>query len=188
MKPKKFQGAFLFFIILTIVCIGANYAGFVFLKRANLKIANADVARSVSERKSAELFGREENDVRSQILKLNSFVANADQSIGLIEDIEDFGRSNNIKLEINSVTIDPPVDPEIKTLTETLRLRFEASGSWQKITEMIFYMEHLPYRATLENVALAQTSSVVDGELSDNQQNLPEWRFRGELLVLKEKI
>jgi len=185
MKSKNTTSTFLVFIILVVVCVGLNYAGYVFLKRANLKIITETESLKSAEKKSAELFGKGDNDIRAQIAELNSRIINSDQAIDLIENIEKLAKEESVELEISSVAIDPPVDPEIKTLTENLRVRFEASGSWQKINEMIFYLEHLPYRVSFENVALSRVFSKEDTESSTG---LLSWRLRGELLVLKEKI
>ncbi|MEK7185107.1 MAG: hypothetical protein AAB726_00590 [Patescibacteria group bacterium] len=171
MKIGKTTSSFLFLLGLAIIGLGANYAAFVFIKRANLKISEQSNIAEISKGRVSGLFGREKNDVRAQIIKLHSRVLSEDGAVSFLESIETYAKDHEVELKIDSVTIDPPVDPANPGLTETLRLRLEGEGSWQNINELIFYLEHLPYKSSFESVALSKLES--------------SWRIRAELTVLK---
>ena len=179
MNLNKTTTTFIVFAGAAVAGIVLNYAAFIYIKRANLQIFQDKDAAMLLQGRNSELFGKGENDVRAQVAELNTRIVDVDKAIVLIEDIESFAKINDLVLEINSVATDPIADPASQPLTEILHLRFEVQGSWQKINEFIFYLEHLPYRGALGSVAFSRSGTI---------ETVPKWRLRADFLVLKEFV
>lgn len=166
--------------ILALLLAGANYWAFSFIRGENIQASELRADAAAFGERNAVLFGAGENDVVAQMNELQGHVLTADDSVAFIEDIEARAKQFNTVMEIKSVTIDPVTDDTKNNLTETLRLNFEASGEWEPLAQLIFALEHMPYRVVIENGTFYRL---------DNGKSLgpARWRVRAEFTVLKQK-
>lgn len=179
MKSSKSIQTLIFFIIVALAGVAMNVVAFFYIKTLNARLSETQAENQLNEKRNFELFGSGEDNedgAEAQILKLSSHVVDEDTAVALIEKIENDARAQGLNFEINSVSIDPSTPENDAALTERIRLRFEASASWQLLNHFIFYLEHMPYRTILENIELSRTEGTE-----------AEWRLRAEVVILKLK-
>lgn len=164
-----------------LVLVGVNYWVLTFIKAKNVRASEIRVDTAASDERRAVLFGTGDNDVASQIALLNTHVLGADDdAVAFIEDLEAKAKEFNTVFEIQSVAIDPPTDETKDNLTETVRLNVEVTGLWESVAQLLFALEHAPYRVVVSRAAFSRlegTESVAGAR----------WRLRAEFTVLKQK-
>lgn len=180
MSTQKTKTIVIGLAIVALLLAGANYWAFSFIRGENMKASELRADAAAFGERNAALFGTGENDVAAQINELQSHVLTADDSVAFIESLEARAKQFNTVFEIKSVTIDPPTDDNKNNLTENLRLNFEASGEWEAVAQLIFALEHMPYRVVIENATFYRLDS-------GKSLGPAHWRVRAEFTVLKQK-
>lgn len=181
MSTHKTKTILIGLLVAALVLVGLNYWAFSFIKAENMEASELRVDAAASGERRAALFGQGEHDVAAQIAELNTHVLAADDdAVAFIEDLEARAKEFNTVFEIQSVAIDPPTDDTKNNLTETLRLNVEATGLWESIAQLVFALEHAPYRVVIERAAFSRLEGVQSAAG-------PRWRLRAEFTVLKQK-
>lgn len=170
------------FCVAALALVGVNYWVFSFIKAENVRASEVRVDAAASGERRAALFGEGDNDVAAQIAALNTYVlAVDDEAVAFIEDLEARAKEFNTVFEIQSVAIDPPTDDTKNNLTETLRLNVEVTGLWESVAQLLFALEHAPYRVVISRAAFSR----LEGEETAAGAR---WRVRAEFTVLKQKV
>lgn len=187
MKSKTFN-TLIFFIIIALAGLGLNTAAFFYIKDLHAELYETQAAHDLTEKRNNELFGPGDTSAVAQVAQFSTHLIDADQAVVLIEKIENDAGAQGVEFEINSVAIDPVGEAAgASALTENIRLRFEAVGSWQKINHFLYYLEHTPYLITLENIALSRLDSLSATSEIDPEGLSPKWRMRAEVVIPKVK-
>lgn len=91
---------------------------------------------------------------KEAIEKIDSYFIARDGVVSFIEELESLGKETGVILSIGSVSAE--ADPKVKDdFKETLRIRLEASGSWENLFYFLSILESLPYRAQIEQMTLS---------------------------------
>ena len=190
MKSSATRNTVIGLVLAMLILAALNYAAFTYIKNLNIATSEAIVESAAMSQRNGELFGQGTDDVATQIDALNSHILGADQSVPFLEHVEAQAEVLGTTFDINSIAIDPPTDDTKNNLTEKLRLNFEAVGTWQTIARLVFFIEHMPYRVTIETADFSRLDNPepVNGKkMSSAKSSAPQWRLRAEFTVLKQK-
>lgn len=148
---------------LTVLSLAALFlAGLLVLDWRNIKSKNIETAELLSaagattqaenEAESIRVFQREAKD---DIASLEALTLNSQRLVGLIESIEEAGRTLNLDLEIASVE---KKEGEGQA-PELLRIAVNAKGSWGSAYALLKAVESLPHRVMIESVGLVKSGN-----------------------------
>ena len=155
---------------------------------------------------ASQLLGEAEQDVEKEktlraakisleknkqfIEKIDTYFVPKDGVVGFIQELETIGKQTGVSLTIGGVTAES--DQRTKDdFKETLRIRLETSGSWEKTFYFLSVLESLPYRAQVEQIALSlygASDKLLFGTETKRVRGKDEvWKGVFEITVLKLK-
>jgi len=127
------------------------------------------------------------------ISHIDSYFVAKDGVVDFIEILESYALKSGVALTIGAVSVEQ--DPKVKVdFKEVLRLKVDASGSWENITRFLSVIENMPYVTDINMVSLSRNGGInglnFDGQdETNNASNLVERSWKGyfEFTVLKLK-
>ncbi len=188
--------------VLLVLVLGGYYFLFLTIKSKNEKVSSFSQEIDLySEREALRRTTEKTADELSEkIKKLDSYFIHKDEVVPFIENIENAGGESGVSVSIVSVGVDAlsqvgggssdniPLDK-----SEKLILRLDAKGSWGNVVNFISYLENLPYKISINRVALHKNSSVQPffsaGEAPIKKSDNPtaDWSSTIEMSVLTLK-
>lgn len=184
MTRKVFFLAIFWSVIITIVY---SYLFFIlFKKNESTAFLVAETENLAKERVTLlTLRGQAAETVTSRE-KLADYFIPKDGVVPFLNGIQDLGRSNNLELKVNSVTVkDEESSPD---QFEYLKLAVEGAGNWADVYRFSSLAELLPYKVIVDNVRFEKFQEGAS-LLPDAKKNYSKsgWKVTLELRVLKLK-
>lgn len=154
---------------------------------AELQVQSSEYQAKNDDLRSVKISLDENKDFISQI---DTFFIAKDGVVSFINTLERLGQSTGLKINIQSVSVEPGSDP--KDFKEGLKLKIETEGGWQDSSRFLSIIENLPYRLVVNSasVILNGSSEAIlfkDGEF--NRKVGPEevWKWTFDITVIKLK-
>jgi Tfp pilus assembly protein PilO len=166
-------------LIATTIILAIAAGGYLFLfiniKNSNEKSSQLLVETQTESIREAKLkaLKRSVSQTSGTREKLEQYILSEDDSVVLIERIEELGSGVNSQVSIQSVRLEPYQDEAFEWVVFSL----SAYGSWDSVMRFVSLLENLPYRTEMSELLIERG----DGEGVSN------WQAKTILRVLKRK-
>ena len=97
------------------------------------------------------------SDLNPELGQIDSFFVKSDGVVSFLEYLESLGRSINLSITVNSVSVNDQSDNGLPY--DQLKIEFVAQGFWGSITQFLSLLEASPYGVIVERVQLERIPS-----------------------------
>lgn len=147
-------------IVLLSVFVVLVFAGFGFLvwfvnaRAAELSTLEQELMVQSAREKQADEMGDFVNDIANEEQHVRSFFIHRNDVVAAIKTVEALSDSVGVPVSIAQVD----VAGQTADVPGVLTMRVSATGSWQAVNKLLTLLEHLPFHARLDQVALSTGS------------------------------
>lgn len=130
---------------------------------------------------------------KEALQSIDSFFISKDGVVDFINSLDTLGKQYGVTLNIGEVTSE--VDLKVKDdFKETLKLRLDASGSWNSVMNFLTALENLPFRIKVDQVSIGLASAsdkllFVNASSTGTELRKPgskeEWKASYNISILK---
>lgn len=179
-------------IIIVLIIMNSAVFGLYFYLFANVKRINKAVLAQLIQ---VESEARRDGQLRSIKNLMNDTKKEGEQiidlfvepagSVNFIEMVEFLGKVANVKLEVQSVSIDA-LKNKIGSSTESFRLSLKTEGLWANTLHLLSLLESMPFKVSFDNVNLEKISETSDSVKNKDKSSI-YWIDSFDFSVLKIK-
>ena len=168
---KKTKQILAIAILLTLILFLANFFLFFYLTKMQKDLQEIKKVLAEKDTKIGNLVALKNNIVETQEEreKIDSyFIKGEEETALLLEELEALSEHLNLALTIDLET-GGRVFKEGGETRKILTISIETQGTFQKLVQLLFLVENLPYKISLSQVALERRRE------SDTKDKIPEW-------------
>lgn len=184
MKASSPKSILVLLAVLVVVVIAIMYVAVISIQASGEKTLALLQEAAANRSQTEDLSKNKGEDLKEMARDINAYFVSKDGVVNFIEDVEKEARTYQLEVFVRSVDVtknsDDPNDNK-----EVMKLKLEMRGSWGNTLRFISYLERIPYKVTLENIEMTKISEL--SEDFESGANLPRWRTRLEMSVLKFK-
>lgn len=190
MKSHSTKQIVILFAAIVFVLLGLHYFVFSFIKNTAVEVLTLerDVESMRTQVFEFSKYTPEDLMALAQLVSAK-FISRGD-FVEFIQTIETKGRAQNLEVTVRSVATEPRSEDDDSDDKEILRLQLETTGSWANTLKFVNYLEHLPYKITVQGLKLtkSQNSGEEAGSTAGSASAASNlWKAEIEITALKLK-
>jgi hypothetical protein len=168
MKSHSTKQIIIALSVVVLLLVASHFVAFLFIKNTATKVLTLEREAETLKSQALEYSKYTPEDLLSLAQSVSAKFVPRGDVVDFIESIETKGRAQNVSVTVRSVgtekrTPDAP-DTDDK---EVLRLKLETVGSWSNTLKFINYLEHLPYKVSVQGLGMSKVLSERNTSNSD---------------------